>query len=70
MPDEPQSFLEKQPSIRGQKLAALIFLLWLPLAILVLGISALVEVNLILLGVFAVGTIFSLGLGIAALKAS
>lgn len=70
MPEEPQSFLEKQPSIRGQKLAALIFLLWLPLAILVLGISALVEVNLILLGVFAVGTIFSLGLGIAALKVS
>lgn len=68
MPDEPQSFIEKQPAIRGQKLAALIFLLWLPLAILVLGISAMVEVNLILLGVFAVGTVLSLGLAIAALK--
>ena len=70
MPDERQSFLERQPLLHGQKLAALIFLLWLPLAILVAGISAMVEVNYILLGVFFVGTVFSLGLIIAALKAS
>jgi hypothetical protein len=68
MPDEPPSFIEKQPALRGQKLAALIFLLWLPLAVLVLGISALVEVNFILLGVLFVGTVLSLGLGLAALK--
>ena len=48
----------------------LIFLLWVPLAVLVLGISAMVEVNAILLGVFAIGTILSLGLAIAALRTS
>ena len=68
MPDEPQSFIERPPIARGPKLAALIFLLWLPMAILVAGISAMVEVNVFLLGVFAVGTIFSLGLIMAALK--
>jgi hypothetical protein len=56
------------PAVRGQKLAALVFLLWLPLAVLVLGISVLVEVNAILLTVFAVGTLLSLGLAVAALR--
>ncbi len=70
MPEEPQesSFLERQPLARGPKLAAVIFMLWLPMAVLVAGISAIVEVNFILLGVFFVGTILSLGLIMAALK--
>jgi hypothetical protein len=68
MPDEIQSFLEHEPLARGKKLAALIFLLWLPLAALVIAISVLVDVNLILLGAFLLGTILSLGLAIAALR--
>lgn len=68
MPQEPGSFLERSPPLRGARLALLIVLLWLPMALLVAGISLMVEVNLILLGVFAVGTILSLGLVIAALK--
>ena len=70
MPDEPRSFLEGQPLARGPKLAALVFLLWLPLAILVAGISIMVEVNVILLAAFAIGTILSIGLAIAAWRTS
>ena len=70
MPDEPQSFLEGQPLARGPKLAALVFFLWLPLAILVAGISLMIEVNLILLAAFAVGTALSVALGVIALKTS
>ena len=70
MPDKPQSAFEREPLVRGKKLALLIFLLWLPLAVLVLGISAMVEVNAILLGAFAIGTVLSFGLAIAALRTS
>jgi hypothetical protein len=70
MPDEPKSFFEREPLRRGRTLAVLIFLLWVPMAVLVLGISALVEVNAILLGVFAIGTLFSIGLALAALRTS
>jgi hypothetical protein len=68
MPHEPQSFLEGQPLARGPKLAALVFFLWLPLAILVAGISAMVEVNVVLLAAFAIGTVLSIGLAVVALR--
>ena len=70
MPDEPQSFLEGQPLARGPKLAALVFFLWLPLAILVAGISLMVEVNVILLAAFAFGTLLSAAIAVAALRAT
>jgi hypothetical protein len=70
MPDEPKSMLEREPIARGPKLAMLIFLLWLPLAILVAGISAMVEVNVILLVAFFIGTTLSAGIAFAALRMS
>ncbi len=66
--NQHSSALEQVPKVTGGKLIALIFVLWLPLPVIALGVLAWVGLSLPLLGVVALGTILSLGLAIAAAR--
>ena len=66
--NQQPSGLEQPPPVTGGKLMALIFVLWLPLPVVALGVLAWVGLSLPLLGVVALGTILSLGLAIAAAR--
>ena len=68
-PNRPQpGGIEQLPAIRGSRLIALIFVLWLPLPIILLGVLAWVGLSLPLLGIVAIGTVLSLGLAIGAAR--
>lgn len=66
--ENPPSALEQTPRVSGSKLMALIFVLWLPLPIIAIGVMAWFGLSIPLMAVVAVGTIFSLGLAMGAAK--